>query len=389
MRDLPDHSAQKRPIGYFVHHQGRGHAERCSAIARALPEDRPLTIFCARDDIFDALPPRAEIIRIPSLFEDDGTPPRGMDRIATPDTLHCAPLGWAGIRHATARITQWFAQADPALMVSDVSAEIAQLSRICSVPHVKILQHGDRSDPGHMAAYDGAAGLLAPFDAALAQPDWSEAMRRKTHFAGGLGVDVTSGDRAAARKRLGIGAEQHIVFVLSGGGGRGVPEAPLSVGARATPDSLWLVAGAVAGEWHATPPANLRRLGWIDNVAEYLAAADVVISSTGNTTCAQVLAMGRPWLVIPEWRYFDEQAEKARALGREGLAVALPDFPASAQNWRTALRHAQDTHRPDRQRAMIDPAAADKTAAWIEYLIARLWAPLGDNSHNQTEKQHA
>ena len=54
-----------RPFGYFVHHQGRGHAERCAAIARALPPGRPLTIFCARDDIFPPLPQHVERIRIP------------------------------------------------------------------------------------------------------------------------------------------------------------------------------------------------------------------------------------------------------------------------------------------------------------------------------------
>jgi len=56
----------KRPFGYFVHHQGRGHAERCAAIAHALPADRPLIIFCAQSDIFPALPQQARIVTIPS-----------------------------------------------------------------------------------------------------------------------------------------------------------------------------------------------------------------------------------------------------------------------------------------------------------------------------------
>ncbi|MEF3088056.1 hypothetical protein VLL29_20690, partial [Bacillus altitudinis] len=86
--------------------------------------------------------------------------------------LHCAPLGWPGIRKAMAILADWFDRADPALMICDVSAEVAQFARLCSVPHVKILQHGDRSDPGHKAAYQGAAGLLAPFAPELAQPDW-------------------------------------------------------------------------------------------------------------------------------------------------------------------------------------------------------------------------
>ena len=179
----------RRPIGYFAHHQGRGHAALCGAIAAALPGDRPLHIFCARDDIFPPLPRNAVIDRIPSLFEARGDEAPGLRHASAPETLHCAPLGWPGIRIAMARIAAWFGDADPALMICDVSAEIAQLARICSVPHVKVLQHGDRHDPGHRAAYDGAIGLLAPFHATLAQPEWDDAFLEKTCFAAGLGVD--------------------------------------------------------------------------------------------------------------------------------------------------------------------------------------------------------
>ena len=99
MRDLVPDDMAKRPFGYFVHHQGRGHAERCAAIVNALPTDRPVTIFCARDDIFPPLTARARIVTIPSLFERTGAE-CDMDHVPTPDTLHCAPLGWPGIRQA-------------------------------------------------------------------------------------------------------------------------------------------------------------------------------------------------------------------------------------------------------------------------------------------------
>lgn len=39
-----------RPIGMFVHHQGRGHARRCEAIVRAM-RPRPVTIFTADPSI--------------------------------------------------------------------------------------------------------------------------------------------------------------------------------------------------------------------------------------------------------------------------------------------------------------------------------------------------
>jgi hypothetical protein len=362
-----------RPFGYFVHHQGRGHAERCAAILNALPPERPVTVFCARDDIFPALPPQAELIVIPSLFEPTGLEARGMDGVPTPDTLHCAPLGWPGIRHAMAVIAGWFDRADPALMICDVSAEIAQLARICSVPHVKVLQHGDRSDPGHRAAYDGAAGLLAAFDEALAQPEWDAAMRAKTCFAGGLGVDTRVPERELARQRIGVGADEEVILVLSGGGGGGFAQAPLGVGARSRPGARWITIGPVVRDWHATEPANIEHRGWVDNPADHVAAADLVIASTGNTTCQQILAAARPWLAIPEWRYFDEQHRKAEALAAAGVACVRPHLPSSAQSWSAALAETRAGHRPAAQRAMIADTPAQDAADWLEALAVRLW----------------
>ena len=362
-----------RPFGYFVHHQGRGHAERCAAIAHALPMARPLTIFCARDDIFPTLPPHARIVTIPSLFEPRGDE-TAMDHVPTPATLHCAPLGWPGIRTAMATIAGWFGAADPALMICDVSAEIAQLSRICSVPHVKILQHGDRGDPGHRAAYDGAAGLLAPFHAGLAQPEWDAAMRAKTCFAGGLGVHTRAPDRAAARQRIGVRDDDEVILVMAGGGGVGFAQAPIGVGARSRPDARWITIGPVVRDWHATEPANVEHRGWVADAADHIAAADLVIASTGNTTTQQILAAARPWLAIPEWRYFDEQHRKADALAAAGVATVRAHLPSSADAWAAALGETIARHRPAAQRALIEDAPARRTAEWLEALAERLWA---------------
>lgn len=364
-----------KPFGYFVHHQGRGHAERCAAIAHALPRARPLTLFSARDDIFPALPSHVEIVRLPSLFEPTGDEAGTMDWVATPGTLHCAPLGWPGIRRAMATLSGWFERADPALMICDVSAEIAQLARICSVPHVKILQHGDRGDPGHRAAYDGAAGLLAPFHVDLAQPEWDAGMRAKTCFAGGLGVDTRVAEREVARQRIGVAPDAEMILVVAGGGGGGFAQAPLGVGARATPDARWITIGPVQRDWHATEPANIEHRGWVEDAADHIAAADVVIASTGNTTCQQILAAGRPWLAVPEWRYFDEQHRKAAALAAAGVACVRPHLPSSAGGWTATLAETRAGHRPAAQRAMIADTPAEDAAAWLEALSDRLWTP--------------
>lgn len=359
---------ERRPIGYFCHHQGRGHALRAAALVNALPPARPVTLFCARPEILPPLRAGAEVVQIPSLFEPTGAEAPGLDRFAHPQTTHCAPLGWPTIRSAMARLTLWFETAEPVLFISDVSAEVAQLARLCSVPHVCVLQHGDRSDPGHRAAYDGAVGLIAPFAAALMQDDWPESDRAKTQFAPGLGVDATPAASPAQAP-----SDRARILVMTGGGGTGWPEAPLAGGARALPEADWTTIGHVQRDWHATPPGNLSHLGWVDDADARIAAADLVISSTGNATCHQVLAAGKPWIAIPEWRYFDEQAHKAAALARAGAALHLPTLPSAMHAWRDAIDRCREGHDPARQAALLATDPAGETARWIEALIADLW----------------
>jgi len=367
----------RRPIGYFVHHQGRGHAERCAALLAALPEDRPVTVFCARPAMLPPLPVRTTVIELPSLFEPTGGEACGMDRVPAPDTVHCAPLGWPGIRRAMAVLAAWFDQADPALLLSDVSAEVAQLARLCSVPHVCTVQHGQRDDPGHRAAWDGAAGLLAPFDRSLAQRDWQDGLLDRTHFAPGLGGPAALPDRAEARARLGIAEGETVHLVLSGNGGDGFASAALGVAARTFPHVRWHTIGGVRSSWHATEPANLVHHGWVDDALDRIVAADLIISTAGNTACQQVLAAGRPWIVVPEWCYFDEQVCKARALGDNGLAHVLSALPSHARGWREAIAAAGDAHDPKRQRACVRTGSAAQAADWLDRLCVSLWQEPG------------
>ncbi len=359
-----------RPIGYFVHHQGCGHAERAAAIANALPSDRPVILFSAREDIFPALASHVSVRRIPSLFEATGEEEQGLAHVRTPATLHCAPLGWAGITHAVSTLAQWFDTARPALFITDVSAELAQLARIASIPCVSVLQHGDRDDVGHMAAYEAALGILAPYAEALEQPGRPGWMRAKTCYAPGVGVSVAAIDRSEARRLLDLPLDGEIVVVVAGGGGNGTPATPLTLGARAEPDTMWLTIGTVEHEWHATAPGNLQHRGWVSAPELYIAAADRIVSSAGNTTVHMIAAIGRPWIVVPEWRYFDEQLWKARMLDRAGAAVMLNHWPSHAGAWTVAWQRAAALDLR-RQHTLVDPAGAAIAASWFTDLAER------------------
>ena len=362
------------PIGYFVHHQGRGHAERATALAREFAKDRSVTLFCARADIFPPLPEGVELVEIPSLFEPDGKPCGNLTDHPTPDTLHCAPLGWHSITEATGAIMRWFVEQRPALFITDVSAELGQLSRIASVPHVAVLQHGDRSDPGHMSSYESAVGLLAPYSSALEQADRPRWMRDKTIYAPGVGIDRSRlSERSDAREKLGLAQDTQLVVVLGGGGGDGLPSAPLTLGARDDCESEWVTLGKIKSEWHETPPGNLKHLGWVDNPEDWISAADRIVSSCGNTTVHMVAAAGKPWVAIPEWRYFSEQYSKAEALDRAGAAVIARQWPSSAHDWRR-LWQAAGYLEQSTQRKLIEPEAASVAAREIDNLIHRIWA---------------
>ncbi|MBP0614419.1 glycosyltransferase [Jiella mangrovi] len=362
----------KKPIAFFVHHQGRGHANRTMAMVEAFSRDRPVSVLTAGPHLFDGFSRDIELIALPNMI-GAAVPTKRLYAEPTPSTLHCVPLGLKEMRATMRGILDHLDARDVGLFVVDVSSEIALLSRIASVPAVQIRMHGDRSDAGHVGSYESSVGMLAPFDESLEQEDYPVNLRAKTFYSGGL---CTTRDpvptRDAARKALGYGDSREIVVVLTGGGGAGTPYAPLTVGARALPDAEWLVLGPTLKEGHETNFANLKELGWVSNVTDYLAAADIVIASAGDNTVTEIARVGRPFVVVPEWRYFGEQARKAEALARLGAAVHAPQWPGDIAGWQQLMAKARKLD-PDHLTPLYDPQAARKAASWLEDLTDELW----------------
>lgn len=363
----------RRPIVFFAHHQGRGHANRIMAIAKHIPPHRPLHILSAKPDQFDEIPREATITELPNMI---GAPSRteALHNQPTPSVLHCVPLGVAEMRKHMGIIAETLRSVDPALLVVDVSAEITLLARIMSVPAITIRMHGDRSDAGHLAGYEAAVGMLAPFDERIEQDDYPAWARSRTFYSGGLcTTDDPVRPRDETRQELGLPTDKSITLVIAGGGGSGTPYAPLTVAARAEPDALWLVAGPVHREGHETDFGNLRELGWIDNLTDYLCAADRVVASAGDNTVHEIARAAKPFLCIPEWRYFDEQHAKAAELASLGAAVHLSTWPASIPEWHKALKET-DALDVSVLASLHDPYAAFNAATWLESEASRLWS---------------
>ncbi|CAM2796486.1 glycosyltransferase [Methylobacterium mesophilicum] len=362
----------KKPIAFFVHHQGRGHANRTMAVAAEFARDRPVSVLTAGPHLFDGFSRDIEIVALPDMI-GAAVPTARLYAEPTPQVMHCVPLGLAPMRRTMRAILDHLDDRAVGLFVVDVSAEIALLARIASVPAVQIRMHGDRSDIGHVGAYEACVGMLAPFDARLEQADYPASLRTKTFYSGGLCTSLDRvPDRAEARAKLGLDPQREIVVAVTGGGGSGTPYAPLTVAARAEPDALWLTLGPTHREGHETDFANLRELGWVPSVTDYLAAADIVIASAGDNTVHEVARVGGRLIVMPEWRYFAEQTRKAEALVRLGAAVQAPAWPGDLQGWRDLLARARALDGSVLH-GLFAPDAAFRAAGWLEGLTDDLW----------------
>ncbi|MFC8956609.1 glycosyltransferase [Streptomyces sp. NPDC057101] len=305
-------------IGYYVHHQGKGHLHRARCIAQRTRT--PLTGLSSlpRPDDWDG-----DWIRLPL---DTGADTAAADPTAH-GRLHWVPRHHAGLRSRMAAVADWIERTAPALLVSDVSVEVAVLARLMGVPVVVSAMRGDRSDPAHRLAYDLADALLAPWPAALPESDWPQEWRAKAQHTGAF-------SRHDGRPRPDTGprpegsATGREVLLLLGAGGAEVTEADLRTAAEATPGWNWTVLGG-PGDWSDDP--------W-----PLLCRADVVVTHAGQNAVAECAAARTPAVIVPQSRPHGEQHATARALAAGGLATVRDHWP-EPRDWPGVLDEAVRT----------------------------------------------
>lgn len=340
----------RAPIGYYVHHQGDGHRQRALKIAAAAPERFVL--------LGTGLKGRTEDIACVDLDDDR---PHEEDRFSgcdeapvRPDALHYAPYHHAGVRARTARFAHWISDARPALVVIDVSVEMAMLARLCATPVVYVRLAGDRSDPAHLDAFRGAEALLAPFHEQLDGMGASE-VRDKTHYF--------APQRYSGPKR-GSG-----VLVVHGRGGDPLDGAKLAAAAEATPDQVWTGVGPI--EPPPIMPPNLKLAGWIDAIGDEIEKAEIIVGGAGDGLLNAVISADKPFVCLPEPRAYNEQMAKAERLAVLGASIVLAQWP-QAQEWPSLLRSALSLSPADRRQ--ISGQGLGAAGPWLVDLASELEA---------------
>lgn len=173
-----------------------------------------------------------------------------------------------------------------------------------------------------------------------------------------LGVDPE-----VARSHLGVPGGARVLLVLGGSlGSQALNEAvagSVTEFIRATGVFvLWQTGARYFERMRAAVPeqALLRMVPYIDRMDQAYAAADLVLCRSGAITCSELLAVGRPSVLVPSPNVAeDHQTRNAESLVRTGAAKLLPETGLTRQ-WDVLVRALLDD--PDGLREMTHAARA-------------------------------
>ena len=246
-------------------------------------------------------------------------------------------------------IADWVSTRRPSVMVVDVSVEVTMLVRLLGVPVVVVAMPGERTDPPHQLVYQVAHHILAAWPRTLYEPAWLVPHAAKTTYVGGI-------SRFDGRPRTPRSDDERPgILVLNGSGGADLDVSAIDRCAATHPEYRWSSLGVAGGPWAEDP--------W-----PHLCTADVVVSSAGQSSIADIASAGRPAVVVAADRPFGEQRATAAALRRAGVAVARPHWPESS-DWRGVLEEARGLD-PQGWQQWRTAGAAGRAAELIERMAA-------------------
>lgn len=336
-------------IGYYIHHHGRGHLSRATAIAREMTEPVTGLSSLSRPADWPGAWVQLPLDDAPSPCDPDAAPCDPDTGPCDPDAggrLHWVPLGSTGLRTRMAVIAGWLDAAAPRAVVVDISVEVCLLVRLHGIPVVAFALPGHRDDPAHQLGFDVATTVLGawPSEANAGMVTGaSERTLARIIPVGGISRFAPVSDDSSARAE-----RPPRVLVLSGAGGDSFSAAALQRARSATPEWEWTQIGGSADAWVPDPWTRI-----LD--------ADVVVTHAGQSAVAEVAAARRAAVIIPQDRPHGEQRATASVLERDPWpAVVVPEMPA--KGWPTLLDRARGLDT-DAWRTWNDGEGAAR-AAW-------------------------
>lgn len=345
-----------RPIGFYVHHAGRGHLDRTRFVVEALGEQRAV-VATSHPEARDAL----EGVPVTELATDVASGPVG--DVTARGSLHWVPERPDVSVPRVRQLLEWADRHRPVLVVVDVSVEVAVFLRLVGIPVVLMRLHGTRDDLAHQFGNRLAEAFLAPYPALLEDPSTDTSVRARTRYCGVIGKPVPP---ARPHRSIGTLVERRRRVLVLWGTGSPPPTGPkLDAAALATPGWDWSMVGP---ETLVRPPTVVHHRGWVDDVTSAIADADVVVGAPGDGTLGAAAAASARLVAIPQVRPFDEQVRKAELLAAHRLAVVCPTWPRP-DGWGAVLDEAMELD-PARM-ALLEADGASARAATALVDLAR------------------
>jgi pimeloyl-ACP methyl ester carboxylesterase/predicted glycosyltransferase len=182
------------------------------------------------------------------------------------------------------------------------------------------------------------------------------------------------GERAGERERFGFAPDERVAVAAVGGTGVGASLLRRIVDAfpaarELVPDlRLVVVAGPRIDASGFPPYPGIDYLGYVHNLYEMLAAADVALVHGGLSTTMELVAARRPFLYFPLLRHFEQQRHVAFRLERYGVPAWARVQYDDASPDRIARGIERALSEPVAYR-LVEPGAARRAAERIAELL--------------------
>jgi processive 1,2-diacylglycerol beta-glucosyltransferase len=177
-------------------------------------------------------------------------------------------------------------------------------------------------------------------------------------------------EREAARMRLGLERDDPVVLVLFGGAGFGNPSRVLrEIDRVQRPLQIVVITGKnprmeERARKLCEGNARFRVYGWVNNIQDWMVAADLLVSKPGGATLAEASACGLPMLAVDPLPGNERRTCQWIERWGVGCWVKRPEELAPTLE-RLLANRAELQHLRDRARALARPRAAYEAAAAI------------------------
>ncbi|MCQ2528130.1 MAG: undecaprenyldiphospho-muramoylpentapeptide beta-N-acetylglucosaminyltransferase [Saccharofermentans sp.] len=151
------------------------------------------------------------------------------------------------------------------------------------------------------------------------------------HTGNPVRKQMLKGDYEQARKNLGIGPDEKLVFAMGGSlGAKTINDFIFEAAKRPEFKDVKFVLGTGKQQTKSIQdkeiPANLTIYEYIDNPQDYLSGADVSITRAGAVTCAETATIGSCSVLVPyPYAAHDHQTFNASAFANVGGCVLMAD----------------------------------------------------------------